>query len=62
MACERCWDDAFKASKMLGGSQADHYRRLLNERDGVESEMVKCGAYNFHRGRVDSARSSERTQ
>jgi hypothetical protein len=30
--CEKCWADAYVASRTLGGSQPDHYRRLLNER------------------------------
>lgn len=28
-ACELCWDQAFRDSRMLGGSQTDHYHRLL---------------------------------
>ncbi|HZJ25879.1 MAG TPA: hypothetical protein VFF40_02520 [Acidimicrobiia bacterium] len=31
-ACERCWTDAYRESRMFGGSQVDHYRRLIEER------------------------------
>ena len=31
-ACEECWADAVLASRTLGGSQVDHYQRLLAER------------------------------
>lgn len=31
-ACEKCWGDAYIRSRTLGGSQADHYRALLEER------------------------------
>lgn len=33
MTCEECWEDAYIASCTLGGSQVDHYQRLLRERD-----------------------------
>ena len=31
-ACETCWDEAFRRSRMLGGSQVDHYQRLMQGR------------------------------
>lgn len=33
-ACEKCWRDASRDALLLGGSVADHYRRLLDERKG----------------------------
>ena len=35
MACEKCWNDAYVRARTLGGHQADHYRRLLEERKDV---------------------------
>jgi len=32
MTCEKCWDDAEIAARLLGGSKVDHYHRLLEER------------------------------
>lgn len=29
--CEPCWYQALLLSRMLGGSQVDHYRKLLAE-------------------------------
>ena len=34
-ACETCWADAFTESKLHGGTQVEHYLRLLRERDGT---------------------------
>ena len=34
-ACERCWSDAYRLSRCIGGHQVDHYRNLLAERDGT---------------------------
>jgi hypothetical protein len=31
-ACETCWRDASMCALLLGGSVADHYRALLDER------------------------------
>lgn len=31
-ACEKCWDDAYWRMLSRGGSQAEHYRALLEER------------------------------
>jgi hypothetical protein len=31
-ACETCWDEAFRQSRMLGGSQVDRYQRLMQGR------------------------------
>jgi hypothetical protein len=31
-ACEKCWGDAFIASKISGRSQPEEYHRLLDER------------------------------
>lgn len=33
-ACEPCWNEAYRQSRLLGGSQADYYRRLLDLLDG----------------------------
>lgn len=33
MACEKCWADAYADARMRGGHQADHYRRLIAERE-----------------------------
>jgi hypothetical protein len=30
--CETCWADAYLRARLLGGSQVDHYHRLLDER------------------------------
>lgn len=30
--CEKCWGDAYERAFLIGGSQADHYRALLEER------------------------------
>lgn len=38
-ACERCWDEAFVRSRILGGSQADWYIRLLMENDDHRDEV-----------------------
>lgn len=27
--CEKCWNAAFTQSRMLGGTQVEHYHRLL---------------------------------
>lgn len=43
-ACERCWGAAYTLSRALGGHQVDHYRRLLEERDGSA-----CPAPTTHR-------------
>lgn len=32
--CEPCWNEAFRQSRMLGGSQVDHYLRLVEVLDG----------------------------
>ena len=32
MACEKCWNDAFRRAMTDGRSQADHYLELLAER------------------------------
>lgn len=31
-ACETCWADAYVEARLKGGSQVDHYHRLLRER------------------------------
>ena len=31
--CERCWNQAFVRSRLLGGLQVDHYHRLLVENE-----------------------------
>lgn len=28
-ACEPCWNEAFRKSRALGGSQVDYYRLLI---------------------------------
>lgn len=28
-ACEPCWNEAFRQSRLVGGSQVDHYQRLI---------------------------------
>lgn len=33
-ACEPCWNEAYRQSRLLGGSQVDHYRKLLEVLDG----------------------------
>jgi hypothetical protein len=35
MTCEKCWADAYKAARLLGGDQVEHYHRLLRERAGA---------------------------
>lgn len=31
-SCEKCWGDAYLAMLTRGGTQADHYHRLIEER------------------------------
>lgn len=33
-ACEACWDEAYRRSCLVGGSQVDHYQRLIETLDG----------------------------
>lgn len=33
-ACEPCWNEAFRQSRALGGSQVDYYQKLLEVLDG----------------------------
>lgn len=33
-ACEPCWNEAYRQSRMLGGSQVDYYLKLLETIDG----------------------------
>lgn len=33
-ACEPCWNEAYRQSRLLGGSQVDHYQRLIEILDG----------------------------
>ena len=28
-ACEPCWNEAYRQSRILGGSQVDYYERLI---------------------------------
>jgi hypothetical protein len=35
-ACEPCWNEAYRQSRLLGGSQVDHYLRLIEVLDGHE--------------------------
>lgn len=30
--CEKCWGDAYLETLMRGGSQTEHYKRLIEER------------------------------
>lgn len=30
-ACEECWTEAYRRSRIRGGAQVDHYRDLLAE-------------------------------
>lgn len=41
VACEQCWSDAYMRSRMLGGSQVEHYNALLIERaeDSMHTEF-----------------------
>jgi len=32
--CEPCWNEAYRQSRMLGGSQVDYYRRLIETLNG----------------------------
>lgn len=32
--CEPCWNEAFRQSRLLGGSQVDYYHRLLEVLSG----------------------------
>ena len=51
-ACEPCWNEAYRQSRLLGGSQVDHYRRLLEVLDGhphtlsflagVRGDRIRC--------------------
>ena len=31
--CEKCWGDAYTRMRLRGGSQDEHYRELLKERE-----------------------------
>lgn len=33
-ACESCWNEAYRQSRLRGGSQVDHYLALLEVLDG----------------------------
>jgi len=33
-ACEPCWNEAYRQSRLVGGSQVDHYLRLVETLDG----------------------------
>ena len=33
-ACEPCWNEAYRQSHMLGGSQVDYYLNLIETLDG----------------------------
>jgi hypothetical protein len=48
-ACERCWVDAFTESRRLGGSQVDHYRRLLIENEGKPGHPLTVCDPPYHR-------------
>lgn len=44
--CEKCWGDAYVRSTLLGGSQADHYHQLLEERKDIPcSEVEQKGQF-----------------
>lgn len=40
-ACEKCWDQAFLQSRLLGGSQVDHYQRLLVENETEHTDTTE---------------------
>lgn len=48
-ACELCWDDAFKESRITGESQAEAYRRLLSERNQDDRHLRDCVRYRDDR-------------
>ena len=35
-ACETCWNEAWRQAQMLGGTQVEHYQRLIAEMDHHE--------------------------
>lgn len=37
-ACEKCWSQAYVQSRMFGGSQVEHYYRLLEETEHDDTE------------------------
>ena len=46
MMCEKCWADAAMAAHHRGGSQVDHYDRLLKERaDNPCSPREQAGEF-----------------
>lgn len=36
--CEPCWNEAYRQSRLLGGSQVDYYLRLLEVLDGHQHD------------------------
>lgn len=49
-ACEKCWGEAYARSRMLGGSQVDHYHRLLADRihgEPTDAEIDAAIAANY---------------
>lgn len=46
-ACEECWSNAFIASKIQGGSQVEHYYRLLTEH--ADHEVINKEEYRHER-------------
>ena len=48
--CEKRWDDAYMAMMLRGGSQAEHYARLLQERKDTPCTLdEQSGAYREKR-------------
>lgn len=45
MTCERCWDDAFKEARTLGGTQVERYQNLVVERSKWPGQVRLCEAY-----------------
>ena len=44
-ACEDCWNEAYRQARMLGGSQVEHYERLIRS---VEHPAADLSAHPAH--------------
>ena len=56
-ACQKCWTDAGYAAHSRGGSKAEHYERLIDEReDDPCTAKEQCGEMHLVVGWKDGTR------